>query len=109
MLLRTLFFGLPALILVLGIPLALKLVPPNGFYGYRTATSFASPEAWYQTNFATGLALIAAGVVSGIRVLLLGQGVIAPKPEPRFIVGLLATGLITLLFLIAVAIYASKF
>ncbi len=50
---RALFMGLPALTLVLGIPLALKLVPPNRVYGYRTATTFASPEAWYQVNFAT--------------------------------------------------------
>ncbi len=28
---RALFMGLPALMLVLGIPLALKLVPPNRF------------------------------------------------------------------------------
>ena len=109
MLLRTLLFGLPALILVLGIPLALKLVPPNRFYGFRKAASFASPEAWYDINFATGLALMAAGIVSGIWALLLSQGVIALKPEPRFIVGAAVTGLVTLLFLIPVVIYANKF
>ena len=71
--LRVLFVGLPALLLVLGIPLALKLVPPNRFYGYRTSTTFSSLEAWYQINFATGLALIAAAIVGGLSVLLLSE------------------------------------
>ncbi|MGH7075362.1 MAG: SdpI family protein [Stellaceae bacterium] len=109
MLLRTLFFGLPALTLVLGIPLSLKLVPPNRFYGYRTASSFASPEAWYQINFATGLALIAAGILSGVCALMLSQGLIALKPEPRFIVGVAVTGIVTLLCLIPVVIYSNRF
>jgi SdpI/YhfL family protein len=104
-LLRALFIGLPTL----GIPLALKLVPPNRFYGFRTKATFASTEAWYQINFATGLALIAAGIVSGIFALLLGQGVIALKPEPRYIVGLAVTGIITLLCLLPVVIYSNRF
>jgi hypothetical protein len=56
--LHTFFIGLPLLTILLGIPLALKVVPPNRFYGFRTATTFSSPEAWYQINFATGLALL---------------------------------------------------
>jgi hypothetical protein len=43
--LRMLFIGLPALLLVSGIPLALKLVPPNRFYGFRTSTTFSSSPA----------------------------------------------------------------
>jgi hypothetical protein len=61
--LRTLFVGLPALFLVLGISLALRVVPQNKFYGFRTSATFSSPDTWYQINFATGLALIAAGVM----------------------------------------------
>ncbi|MGH6836911.1 MAG: SdpI family protein [Methylocella sp.] len=64
---------------MLGIPLASKLVAPNRFYGFRTSTTFSSPEAWYQINFATGLALIAAGLVSGLLVLLLSYGIIMLK------------------------------
>jgi SdpI/YhfL family protein len=108
-LLRIMFAGLPALMLGLGIPLALRLVPPNRFYGYRTGPTFASTEAWYQINFATGVALIAAGVLSGLCVLLLSQGVLALKPESRFIVGLSVTGGLTLLCLVPVAIYANRF
>jgi hypothetical protein len=106
---QILFMGLPALVLVSGIPLALRIVPPNRFYGFRTATTFASTEAWYQINFATGLALIAAGIVGGLGVLLLSQGILALKAEVRFTIGILITGLATLLFLIPVVVYSNKF
>jgi hypothetical protein len=107
--LRLLFVGLPAVLLVSGIPLVLKVVPPNRFYGFRTATSYSSTEAWYQLNFATGLALIAAGIVGGICALLLTKGFIALQPELRLTVGVMVTGLATLLFLIPVVIYSTKF
>ena len=107
--LRALFIGLPALLLVVGIPLALKLVPPNQFYGFRTSMTFSSPEAWYQINFATGLAMIAAGLVSRLLVLLLSYGVITLQPEPRYVLGLLLTTLVMLLFLIPVVIYSDRF
>ena len=74
--LRILFIGFPVLVLALGIPLASQLVPPNRFYGYRTATTFASVEAWYRVNRAAGLALIGAGLIRGFIVALLAQGVI---------------------------------
>jgi uncharacterized membrane protein len=107
--LRTLFFGLPALMLALGIPLALKLVPPNRFYGYRTPTSFSSLEAWYKINFATGIAMIAAGLIAGVAALALSQGVIALKPEGRYLVGVLVTGVLTIASLIPVVLYANRF
>ena len=107
--LRMFFIGLPALIFALGIPLALKLVPPNRFYGFRTSTTFSSLEAWYQINFATGLALIAAGLVGGLLALLLSQEMISLKPEPRYITGILLAAVVMLTFLVPVAIYSNRF
>jgi SdpI/YfhL protein family len=107
--LRALFIGLPILVFLSAVPLTLKLVPPNRFYGYRTATTLSSLDAWYQVNFATGLAMIAAGIVGGIAVLLLDQGVIVLKLESRYIIGISITGLATLLFLIVVVVYADRF
>ena len=91
--LRALFIGLPALTFALGIPLVLKLVPPNRFYGFRTTTSYSSADAWYQLNFATGLALVAAGAVAGLLALFLS---------------LVLTGLVTLAFLFPVVIYSNR-
>jgi hypothetical protein len=107
--LRVLFIGLPALTFALGIPLASRWVPPNRFYGYRTATTFSSVEAWYQVNRATGLALIAAGLISGFLVLFLDQSAIALKPEPRYILGILLSGILLLISLVPVVLYSSRF
>jgi uncharacterized membrane protein len=74
MMLRVLFIAFPALTFALGIPLILRLVPPNRFYGFRTTTTYSSADAWYQINFATGVALVAAGVVAGLLILFLSQG-----------------------------------
>ena len=77
--LRILFIGLPVLILVLGIRLA---------------------SQWKrQIARATGLALIGAGLISGIMVLLLDQRVIALGPEPRYIIGILLSGVVLLISL----------
>ena len=107
--LRTLFIGLPGLMLALGIPLVLRLVSPNRFYGFRTSTSFSSANAWYQINFATGLAMIAAGFVGCLLALLLSNGMISLKPEPRYLAGILLTTLVTVAFLIPVVIYSNRF
>jgi hypothetical protein len=107
--LRGLFIGLPALMVGLGIPLALKLVPPNRFYGFRTSTTFSSLDAWYQINFATGLAMIAAGIVGGLFALVLSYGLPAMKPEVRYLTGVLLTALVTAAFFIPVVIYSGKF
>jgi hypothetical protein len=107
--LRTLFIGLPALFLVLGIPLALRVVPQNKFYGFRTSATFSSPDTWYQINFATGLALIAAGVMAGLLALMLSYGLIVLKAENRYIVGIMLTILVTMLFMIPVVIYSDRF
>jgi hypothetical protein len=53
--------------------------------------------------------MAAAGIVGGIAVLLLDQGVIVLKPESRYIVGTSITGLAMLLFLILVVVYADRF
>ena len=34
-------YVLPGMAIVLGIPMALKLIPPNHFYGYRTRKTFS--------------------------------------------------------------------
>jgi len=106
--LRVLFIAFPALTFALGIPLILRLVPPNRFYGFRTTTTYSSADAWYQINFATGLALVAAGVVAGLLILFLSQGPFTLKSEVRYLVGILFTAIITLTFLVPVVIYSNK-
>src|SRR6516165_9001052 len=108
MMLRVLFIAFPALTFALGIPLILRLVPPNRFYGFRTTTTYSSADAWYQINFATGLALVAAGFVAGLLILFLSQRPFTLKSEDRYLVGILFTAIITLTFLVPVVIYSNR-
>lgn len=61
----------PALIVAVGVPLALGKIPPNGVYGYRTARSLSSPELWYQLNRLAGLSLAGAGLLALAAVCLI--------------------------------------
>jgi hypothetical protein len=42
-------------------------------------------------------------------VLLLDQRVIALKPEPRYIIGILLSGIVLLISLIPVVLYSNRF
>jgi hypothetical protein len=107
--LRILFVGLPTLLFWSGIPCVLKLVPPNRFSGFRKSTAFWSLDAWYQINFAMGLALIEAGDGGGLAALAVELW--ADRVEtgisvsPRHIV----SALVMFPFLIPVVIYADRF
>lgn len=107
--LRGLFLGLATLVFVLGLPLALRWVPPNRLYGFRTSTTFPFVDAWYRIDVATGMALVASGVLSGVVVVLLDHGLTALKPKPRYLVGILLTGLLLLVFLLPVVLYSNRF
>jgi len=64
LILKCLSFFLPVFYIPLGIPLALKSVPPSGAYGFRTKRTLANTEVWYSVNFTGGLSLIFAGLFS---------------------------------------------
>jgi uncharacterized membrane protein len=52
-------------------PLILKLVPPNGFYGFRTAVTMSNKDVWYPANAFIGWALlVAAGVAATVLWIL---------------------------------------
>lgn len=54
-----------AIVAAIGVPLILKLVPPNPIYGIRTSKTMSSPEVWFEVNRIAGVALaIAAGVTA---------------------------------------------
>src|SRR5215469_11981369 len=100
MILRVLFIAFPAVTFVLGIPLILRLVPPNRFYGFRTATSFSSAEAWYQINFAAGACTCSSRYYGRIFSFVSQSRTIYVKPEVRYLVGILFTAIVTLAFLV---------
>jgi hypothetical protein len=58
---------------VISLPLILRLVPPNGIYGFRTRATLSSRAAWYSANAFHGWALLGAAVI-GATVLIVLPG-----------------------------------
>jgi uncharacterized membrane protein len=67
---------LGALFVVLGIPLAAERIPPNRLYGYRTSATLSDRSLWYRVNRATGIDLVAGGLV------LIAAGYLLPPNSP---------------------------
>ncbi len=90
------FGGLVALF---SVPLALRMVPMNRFYGIRTAKAFSSEDNWYAINAYGGKLLL----VYGLLVLAFGvwgQGFAPPPTSPwtaLYVAGPLALVLVVLL------------
>jgi hypothetical protein len=56
--------AIPILMMALGLPLLLRLVPRNYLYGMRSARSLWTDEAtWYRQNFITGAVMVLVGSV----------------------------------------------
>ncbi len=51
------------LVIVLSVPLCLKLIPRNRFYGVRMRKTLASDENWYPINQRAGYLMILASLV----------------------------------------------
>ena len=65
------FVFVGVLIALSGIPLALRKVPPNHLYGFRTRKTLSSPAIWYPANYFGGLSLIACGIVVAVACVVM--------------------------------------
>ena len=63
-----------AVLAMISMPLILRIVPPNGVYGFRTGATQSNPEIWYRTNAFMGWALLLAGVISAAGLLAFPAG-----------------------------------
>lgn len=52
------------LITIISIPLILRVVPPNGVYGFRNAETLSNRAIWYQANAFMGWALVISSAIS---------------------------------------------
>ena len=71
------FCGVGLLFIALSIPLIQERVPPNSFYGFRTAKSFSDSKIWYEINRLSGIDLLIAGALislGSVAMLFLGRG-----------------------------------
>jgi hypothetical protein len=59
----TIFFALTGLFLiVVALPMLLRRVPPNGFYGLRVPATFKDEQVWYDANAASGRDFVLLGL-----------------------------------------------
>ena len=58
------------LVIVFAIPLILRRVPPNGFYGLRVPATYRDETVWYDANAASGRDLVLFGILSIVAALL---------------------------------------
>jgi hypothetical protein len=56
---------------IISIPLILRVVPPNGIYGFRIGSTQSSSAIWYPANAFMGWALLLAAVISGTLLAIL--------------------------------------
>ena len=54
----------PAVFIVVGMPLALKLIGRNNWYGLRTPRTLQNETTWYAVNTVGGWAFVITGLVS---------------------------------------------
>jgi len=67
---------------IVSIPLILRVVPPNGVYGFRVSAT-RSPAIWYPANAFMGWALLVAAVMSATVLMRLPEGVKRWLPRTR--------------------------
>lgn len=61
-------FVLALIFIIVAVPLALRKVPRNVVYGFRTPRTLKSDPVWYEANAYFGRALIYATIVSMLMV-----------------------------------------
>lgn len=55
---------LPIVNILISLPLVLKLVPLNRWYGFRTRKTLSNANVWYEANYKGGVGLIVASIVA---------------------------------------------
>ena len=63
--------GCAALLVLVAVPLALRKIPRNVAYGFRTRATMANDEIWYQANAHFGRGLIASSLCGTLLAFLI--------------------------------------
>ena len=71
------------LLIVLAVPLWMRMVPPNRFYGVRTRATLGDEQRWYAVNASAGFDLFISGIVLLAGILVLERIGAAWPPELR--------------------------
>ena len=89
----SILFAVTGFVLIaISIPLIMRKVPPNSFYGCRTRKTLSDPKIWYEANYSGGIDFCIAGLivfVSSLAMLILGQHVDANRAVTTLLIILL--------------------
>ena len=73
----SILFAVVGLALIgMSIPLIMRKVPPNAFYGCRTRKTLSDPKIWYEANHISGKDFCISGAIvflASMLMLLFGQ------------------------------------
>ena len=58
-----------AVVATIGVPLMLKLVPPNPYFGYPARSRSSKPDHWVTVNQFAGRALVGAAAFSALIIM----------------------------------------
>jgi uncharacterized membrane protein len=96
------FLFMGVLFIALSVPLMLKKVPPNNWYGFRTPKTLSDEKIWYEANriSAQGMALV------GVVLILLSLTLLLLAKEMSDLTKLIIIGVIMIVSL-AVALIRS--
>ncbi|HEX6990894.1 MAG TPA: SdpI family protein [Gemmatimonadales bacterium] len=76
------------LLILLGLPLALRKVGPNAWYGFRVPATLRNREIWYAVNARAGRDLIATGVLLLVVLLLVTRPLGLPRDAAALVCAL---------------------
>jgi uncharacterized membrane protein len=68
---NVLLAGLSVMLVLVSLPLLLRRIPPNAFYGLRVPATYADEWVWYEANALTGRDMVALGVLLTVLALAL--------------------------------------
>jgi len=73
------YLGAPILVIVVSVPLILKMVPRNRFYGFRTPRTRSADAIWYPANRVAGILMAVAGLLWLAAVLVVPSLTDSPR------------------------------
>jgi uncharacterized membrane protein len=79
---QLLFAGIGIVSILVGLPLARRLVRPNRWYGLRVPATFADEHVWYEANAVAGRDLMALGTLLLLVALVLPR--VVPVSVPAY-------------------------
>jgi uncharacterized membrane protein len=92
------------LIIAFAIPLWMRRVPPNRFYGVRTRATLADQALWYDVNARCGQDLLISGVLFLAGILVIDR--VGARWAPELRTG--ASALVLIATLIVVTVRATR-